>query len=46
MELDDLYIFPEFRSKGSGTEIIQKCIEDYFSKSVLALNACLNKTVL
>lgn len=28
MELDDLYIFPEFRSKGIGRAIIQKCIEE------------------
>lgn len=25
MELDDLYILPEFRSRGIGTAIIQKC---------------------
>lgn len=28
MELDDLYIFPEFRSKGIGSAIIQKCMEE------------------
>ena len=28
MELDDLYIFPEFRSKGIGSTIIQRCIEE------------------
>lgn len=45
MELDDLYIFPEFRSKGIGTEIIQKCIEEsdgtiflyVFAKNVRAI---------
>lgn len=25
MELDDLYIFPEFRSQGIGTAVIRKC---------------------
>ena len=25
MELDDLYIFPEFRDRGIGTRIIEKC---------------------
>ena len=44
-ELDDLYIFPEFRSKGIGTKIIQKCIEEsdgtiflyVFAKNVRAI---------
>jgi len=45
MELDDLYIFPEFRSKGIGNMIIQKCIEEsdstiflyVFAKNVRAI---------
>ena len=45
MELDDLYIFPEFRSKGIGSVIIQKCIEEsdstiflyVFAKNVRAI---------
>ncbi|MBR2402343.1 MAG: GNAT family N-acetyltransferase [Lachnospiraceae bacterium] len=45
MELDDLYIFPEFRSKGIGTAIIQKCFEEsdgtiflyVFAKNVRAI---------
>ena len=27
-ELDDLYVLPEYRSRGIGTEILQKCIAD------------------
>lgn len=45
MELDDLYIFPEFRSKGIGTAIVQKCFEEsddtiflyVFAKNVRAI---------
>ena len=45
MELDDLYIFPEFRSKGIGSAVIQKCIEEsdssiflyVFAKNVRAI---------
>lgn len=45
MELDDLYIFPEFRSKGIGSAIIQKCMEEsnstiflyVFAKNVRAI---------
>lgn len=45
MELDDLYIFPEFRSKRIGSAIIQKCIEEsdstiflyVFAKNVRAI---------
>ena len=28
MELDDLYIFPEFRNRGIGTRILQKCCRE------------------
>ena len=27
-EIDDLYVLPEFRGRGIGTEIIKKCIEE------------------
>lgn len=45
MELDDLYIFPEFQSKGIGSTIIQGCIEEsdstiflyVFAKNVRAI---------
>ena len=45
MELDDLYIFPEFRSKGIGSAVIQKCIKEsdstiflyVFTKNVRAI---------
>ena len=45
MELDDLYIFPEFRSKGIGRAIIHKCIREsgssiflyVFAKNVRAI---------
>ena len=45
MELDDLYIFPEFQSKGIGSTIIQRCIEEsdstiflyVFAKNVRAI---------
>ena len=35
MELDDLYIFRDFRSKGIGSMIIQKCMEE--SDSIIFL---------
>ena len=28
MELDSLYIFPEFQGRGIGTSILQKCLEE------------------
>lgn len=28
MELDDLYIFPEFRNRGIGTRVLEKCIRE------------------
>lgn len=28
MELDDLYIFPEFQGKGIGTQVIRKCCSE------------------
>lgn len=45
MELDDLYIIPELRSKGIGTAIVKKCFEEsdgtiflyVFAKNVRAI---------
>jgi len=28
LELDDLYVFPTFRSQGIGTKVIQKCLSE------------------
>lgn len=28
MELDDLYIFPEFQSRGMGTRVLEKCCDE------------------
>ena len=28
MEIDDLYVFPQYRNMGIGTEILKKCISE------------------
>ena len=45
-ELDDLYVFPDFRGKGIGSEILKQCIEKFggnlylyvFSRNIRAIS--------
>lgn len=41
MELDDLYIFPEFRNRGIGTQVLEKCIRET-GKPVMLYVFCRN----